>query len=883
MADEEKIVQDIELQGGQEVERQLDRIGEAGERAFGRVSGAADQGARSTGEAASSLNNLGKQSTSLQRVESAATDFGTSLRNVGDRAVEVGKQLPRMAAAAGQALGIVTGAMFALARAAANTTDAIRDASIAAGVSAQEFSRMGFAATQAGSNIQRLERAFAVINTGGTDLSDTLKQQADQLDDARRSAGDAVQGYNKLHREQAQLTTQFVRGGVALGTYLQQQSGLRDQFRQVTAQVDDADRAQRRIQEQISRTNSATVTGTQVFQRYGIQVKNADGSARDASEVMKDFADVIARIPDPAQRAALAAQAFGRRVGPGLVELLSEGRAGIEKLGKEADRLGLTFSNAELAIGDKFNDSLSKVGNVVTALATRIGLTFGPSFTELMDSVSEAVVRLTPAVLSVAKVFNDVFGPSVKFIIDLLGPAGLGIGTFGVAIVVLTAGIRILMTVLAPLAGIVRGAFAPFLILGTGLLAVGRLLGSVFLSLVSGLRLVGIVGAAAMGGILGPITLVAAAVGVLIIAFGGASTSGKSFGDTMKDVFKSIKGFIDPIVEAVGGILTDVFKGLVLFVTSIVIPAFQGLMSLARELASAINSTFGTNVTGAQVMGAAIVALAIAFGGLPAAIVAVTLAVGFLIAKFNDNKLLMIGLATAVAALIIIFGSIPLVIALIVIAIGVVVAKWNDLKAVGASVVGALRQAWEDFSNWFASTWVGKVIGAIRDAIKWFNDLGKSAKNAQRETAAATTGGAGAEGLARGGEVHGRGTSTSDSILARLSRGEFVIRADAVRRYGTAFMHAINQMRAPAGAIRGFNMGGLVDAIGSSMAIPRFALGGSVQAAGTTGRAVVLNIGGETFNLVARETDTANRLGRYATKRRVASTGRKPSYYGAGR
>lgn len=48
---------------------------------------------------------------------------------------------------------------------------------------------------------------------------------------------------------------------------------------------------------------------------------------------------------------------------------------------------------------------------------------------------------------------------------------------------------------------------------------------------------------------------------------------------------------------------------------------------------------------------------------------------------------------------------------------------------------------------------------------------------------------------ANGGFVSGPGTSTSDSINARLSNGEYVIQASAVGRYGVDFLNAINQMR----------------------------------------------------------------------------------------
>ena len=45
---------------------------------------------------------------------------------------------------------------------------------------------------------------------------------------------------------------------------------------------------------------------------------------------------------------------------------------------------------------------------------------------------------------------------------------------------------------------------------------------------------------------------------------------------------------------------------------------------------------------------------------------------------------------------------------------------------------------------------------------------------------------------ATGGYISGKGTSTSDSIPAMLSNGEYVIKADAVRRYGLNFLDAVN-------------------------------------------------------------------------------------------
>lgn len=64
------------------------------------------------------------------------------------------------------------------------------------------------------------------------------------------------------------------------------------------------------------------------------------------------------------------------------------------------------------------------------------------------------------------------------------------------------------------------------------------------------------------------------------------------------------------------------------------------------------------------------------------------------------------------------------------------------------------------------------------------------------------------QGFATGGHIRGAGTGTSDSILARLSNGEYVIKAAAVKKYGLQTLHAMNNMNMPK-----FAGGGLVGTV----------------------------------------------------------------------
>ncbi|MEC4833754.1 hypothetical protein R2362_03060 [Mycobacteroides chelonae] len=74
---------------------------------------------------------------------------------------------------------------------------------------------------------------------------------------------------------------------------------------------------------------------------------------------------------------------------------------------------------------------------------------------------------------------------------------------------------------------------------------------------------------------------------------------------------------------------------------------------------------------------------------------------------------------------------------------------------------------------------------------------------------------------AGGGMMFGPGSGTSDSILARLSNGEFVTKASSVAKYGPDLFHALNAGKIDPAALPGFDEGGPVFIGGSPTPLPR--------------------------------------------------------------
>lgn len=66
------------------------------------------------------------------------------------------------------------------------------------------------------------------------------------------------------------------------------------------------------------------------------------------------------------------------------------------------------------------------------------------------------------------------------------------------------------------------------------------------------------------------------------------------------------------------------------------------------------------------------------------------------------------------------------------------------------------------------------------------------------------------ESYASGGMFKGAGTGASDSMIARVSNGEFITKASSVAKYGSAFMHAVNEGKIDKADLPGFDIGGQV-------------------------------------------------------------------------
>lgn len=188
-----------------------------------------------------------------------------------------------------------------------------------------------------------------------------------------------------------------------------------------------------------------------------------------------------------------------------------------------------------------------------------------------------------------------------------------------------------------------------------------------------------------------------------------------------------------------------------------------------------------------------------------------------------------------------------------------------------SSVISAWSGMVEAMESRFSS-----LVGVVQSVASQIERILASVAASIARTAAAarsagssrSNSGLGTSRFASGGSVSGPGTGTSDSILAWLSNGEFVIKSASVRKLGLPLLNALNSGR--------FDFS---SALSAAMAVPRLATGGPVAApAGASLRPVTVNFGGQSFSMMAGG-DVVRELQKAAISDQTATTGRMPSWW----
>lgn len=158
---------------------------------------------------------------------------------------------------------------------------------------------------------------------------------------------------------------------------------------------------------------SGTSPASDALARLGVSVLDAGGNIRSTGDVFPELVDKLSSIQSPAERAAVAAQIFGAKLGPELAVLIEQGSAPLAKYRSDLEATGALLSDDLVASAGKVNDQFNAVG---AALRTNFQRGFLEGFIGDFESL-DALVRDPQFVQSIADIGRG-FGNAMQAVVE---------------------------------------------------------------------------------------------------------------------------------------------------------------------------------------------------------------------------------------------------------------------------------------------------------------------------------------------------------------------------------------------------------------------------------------------------------------------------------
>ena len=332
------------------------------------------------------------------------------------------------------------------------------------------------------------------------------------------------------------------RVGVAVPTLSKFGAAAEDSGTSIEEVAKAMGRLSKGIVDPASKTNEA-------LKSIGVSSTDAAGKVRSVDAIMLDLADRFSKMPDGAEKTALALELFGKS-GMNLIPMLNGGRDALSQYAATIDK-----DMAEAA--DKFNDALNAVSRSLA----------GP-FNKAVTALLPLITQLANAIAGMAEAFAKLPAP----VQGLIG----GVTAIVAAFVILAPAITAVVSAMTAIGPVIAS-------IGSALAALGPVIVGIFS---------------------GPVGWVA-----LAIAAGAAIYA---FRDQIGDVFNSIGfaltesatafkvAFVDPVIASLAGMwrsITSMFGSLAQALSApfvVVATTIRGIVNtIIGGIQSAINGAIG--------------------------------------------------------------------------------------------------------------------------------------------------------------------------------------------------------------------------------------------------------------------------------------------------
>jgi len=163
---------------------------------------------------------------------------------------------------------------------------------------------------------------------------------------------------------------------------------------------EEMDKALAKLTRTIGEAANGSKKQVEAFNSLGIAIKDANGNVLNAADAIPMVADALKGVENPAQRAAVLTNLFGK-AGQKLEPLLAGGSAAVNELRQAAHKLGAVLSEDQIQRADDTADKLAALNTVLKARVAGVVadnadaiLGLANAFVALVNSIGRAAAAL---------------------------------------------------------------------------------------------------------------------------------------------------------------------------------------------------------------------------------------------------------------------------------------------------------------------------------------------------------------------------------------------------------------------------------------------------------------------------------------------------------
>lgn len=263
-------------------------------------------------------------------------------------------------------------------------------------------------------------RAFNEADTQLAGLSAAAKKAGALL-----AAAFSVTAISAFVRESIDAADAATKAAAAVGTTVEQFTALQYAAELSGVGTSELSAALAKFNRTADEAANGGKTQAESFERLGVSLTDSAGKLKTGEQLFAEIADIFQRLPSGIEKSALAMELFGRS-GTKLIPLLNGGSEGLEQMRKEAEALGLVIGSEQAAQSETFNDNLTRLGKVSEGAGNQIARELLPSLVQF----SELLVEINKEGKSTS-VTASLIGGSLKLLASVVLTLGNGFGNLG--------------------------------------------------------------------------------------------------------------------------------------------------------------------------------------------------------------------------------------------------------------------------------------------------------------------------------------------------------------------------------------------------------------------------------------------------------------------